>query len=498
MPGGILAACFGFPGRGKKARDKMNNRHCGFETGGWRVAPARCVLTRGEEQVRLEPKVMDVLVCLAGRAGEVVTKEELIREVWEGRFVGDEVITVAISELRKALGDNARQPTWVETIPRRGYRWIPPVGTETAGAGAAAVVSGPEKSSRWLLTAAAAAIALAVFSFLVLRPDFRGSAAGAVKRSAEAEAAYRKGLRFLDQYTMPGTREALAKFEEAVQREPDFAEAHAGIAQACVVLGDTGGGKAMYARARTAAERALALAPDLAEAHASLAQMQLLNDWDAAAAERSYRRAIALQPKLVSAHRGYASLLSAQGRLDEAIAEAQRAVEADPAAARGYIDLAWTLNYAGRYREALAELERALELDRGMFGAYMAKAITLELTGDPRAAYEAMRSGYYRVDRGPEAVKLLDAAYEKEGMRGVYRTWLTATLQGAPNMPKSGVWQARLMAQVGEKENALTALERAYQEREGGLLWIGVEPGFLALRGEPRFQRLVQMVGQRN
>src|SRR5262249_37112264 len=77
--------------------------------------------------VQVEPKVMEVLVCLARRAGRVVTKDDLVREVWEGRFVSDDVVWRSVRELRRALGDEARDPRFIETIPKRGYRLLAPV-----------------------------------------------------------------------------------------------------------------------------------------------------------------------------------------------------------------------------------------------------------------------------------------------------------------------------------------------------------------------------------
>ncbi|MGH9817772.1 MAG: winged helix-turn-helix domain-containing protein, partial [Candidatus Acidiferrales bacterium] len=98
-----------------------------FITGEWRVEPSRNLLLRGAEQVRVEPRVMDVLVQLASRRGQVVSKEQLVAAVWDGRYVSDDVLTVTVCALRKALGDDARQPRYVETVQRRGYRWIAPV-----------------------------------------------------------------------------------------------------------------------------------------------------------------------------------------------------------------------------------------------------------------------------------------------------------------------------------------------------------------------------------
>src|SRR5260370_15565549 len=101
--------------------------HDGFVAGEGTVMPSRNLLARGEEQVRVEPRVMDLLVHLTERPGQVVSKEELTERVWKVRHVTDEVLTVAIYALRKALGDDARRPRYIETVSRRGYRWIAPV-----------------------------------------------------------------------------------------------------------------------------------------------------------------------------------------------------------------------------------------------------------------------------------------------------------------------------------------------------------------------------------
>src|SRR5215813_12437823 len=93
-----------------------------FSVGEWIALPSRNLLVRGEEQIRVEPRVMDVLVHLAAHADRPVSKEELIERVWSNRHVTDDVLTVTIYALRKALGDDARHPRYIETVSRRGYR----------------------------------------------------------------------------------------------------------------------------------------------------------------------------------------------------------------------------------------------------------------------------------------------------------------------------------------------------------------------------------------
>src|SRR4029453_12473047 len=97
-----------------------------FVFGEWIALPSRNLLVRGDKQIRVEPRVMDVLVHLAAHADRLVSKEELIERVWANRYVTDDVLTVTIYALRKALGDDARRPRYIETVSRRGYRWIAP------------------------------------------------------------------------------------------------------------------------------------------------------------------------------------------------------------------------------------------------------------------------------------------------------------------------------------------------------------------------------------
>jgi len=106
----------------------MNKQaHLGFFIEDWRVLPTEGLLTRGNETERLEPKAMEVLTYLASRPGEVITREELERDVWHGAMVGYDAVTNTIIKLRKALKDNARQPRYIATIPKRGYKLIAPI-----------------------------------------------------------------------------------------------------------------------------------------------------------------------------------------------------------------------------------------------------------------------------------------------------------------------------------------------------------------------------------
>ncbi len=464
-----------------------------FRSGGWRVDPARCALERADEVLHLEPKVMDVLVYLARRAKQVVSKDDLIRDVWGGRFVTEDVITVSIHELRKAMGDSARQPEFIETIPRRGYRWIAPV-EEISAPSQAAQAEGRQRV--WLRVAAGAVLVLVLAgAWAWLRPVGRATASD---RAASVQAAYQKGRYFLNKKTIAGLEKALSYFEEAVRLDARSAEAHAGIALAAVHLADAGASEreAMEDRARAEARQALALNPKLAEAHAALGMIHLVFDWNYSAAEKDFLRALEQNPNVMEAHQGYSWLLSAVGRHPEAILEAQRAVSLDSASPARYNELAWTLSYSGRYREGVAEAEKALELEPKDFQSYVTKGMMLELMGNTPAAYAAIRQGYLNQPGSERTVQRLDATYREEGLRGIYREWLRLMKNGsAPAVRHNNVWLASLYSRIGEVDAAIAALERAFEEREGGLAWLRVNPSFMPLRYDARYQSLVQRVG---
>src|ERR1700726_1596073 len=117
--------------------------------------------------VQVERKVMEVLVCLARSPGRVVTKDELVREVWDGRFVSDDVVWRSVRELRRALGDETRAPRYIETIPRRGYRLLAAVAEIPATAGAATARTGAEAPDQ-PTSVTLAAVAVALFAALAL------------------------------------------------------------------------------------------------------------------------------------------------------------------------------------------------------------------------------------------------------------------------------------------------------------------------------------------
>lgn len=476
----------------------------GFHTGEWHVEPSRNLLVRPGEQMRVEPRVMDALVYLSEREGKVVSKEELVSFVWQGRCVSDDVLTVTISALRKALRDDARDPKYIETIPRRGYRWIAPVsrresGSETLSAPAIqpeSTVPLPEPHRPYMPRFAAVGMLVAVLVATTVWIFFRTTN----HRHAslpDAHEAYLKGRFFLDQRSIQGWHQALEQFERAVAVDPQDPAAQAGLADTYSAMSDFGVASPaeMRPRAFQCAERALRLDRDSAEAYEALGRAQFLFDWDFPAAERSLNKALSLNSDYMPTHQAMAWLKSAEGKYAEAITSARNALQLDPVNIARYTELAWVLALGGRYDEAQHEIERALALNPRSFETYLMKGWVSDLAGDSTAAFRAYYDGLRIAGIPNEDLRRIEDLYHAGGLPAYYRNRLDVQRRGG-KMPMSSTFRAQLSVHAGDTGQALKSLEDAYRNHEGALAWVNVEPSFQPLRSEPRFQVIAAHVGQ--
>jgi TolB-like protein/Tfp pilus assembly protein PilF len=312
--------------------------------------------------------------------------------------------------------------------------------------------------------------------------------ASAKPKAPEAYNLVLQGRFLLDRRTGEAYESAIEHFRQALQRDPGFAPAWAGMSQAYAQQADDGYAPIAdgYRRAREAAEKALALQPDLASGHVALAWIYLNYDWNWDAAGASYRRALALEPGNVDALRASSILAATLGRFDEALDLDRQALERDPLRPGTYANYGLDLLAIRREREAEAAFRKALELDPG--GAYRHALIGQALLWQGKTD-DALR----------EIQQETDAFWKLYGLALVYHALhfskvAAATL--ADLKREYGADSAFQIAEVhayrGEADFAFEWLERAYTQRDSGVTNINSSRMFQALAGDPRYKAFLR------
>ncbi len=329
---------------------------------------------------------------------------------------------------------------------------------------------------------------------LRLSPAERTQFARAGNLDTEAYHLYLKGRYSLNKRTVNDLRRSIDYFRQAVAKQPDFAAAHAGLADAYGLLTEYHGElpRDTYAEARAAAERALELDAALAEAHTSVAYVKQFYEWDWAGAEAELRRALALNPGSATAHQWYAELLSAMGRHDEALAEIRRATENDPVSLIVSSVEAHLLYLARRYDEAIEQCRKVIDLDPNFPEVYIYLKRSLDEKGLFEEAVEArqIRRRLVGLDSGRSDALLIAASTTD---RRLY--WQKRLEQELAESRSEGVLSfdmAEILAQAGNPAAALDWLEQACADGDFMTATMRVIPTLDPLRAEPRFLALLK------
>jgi len=315
--------------------------------------------------------------------------------------------------------------------------------------------------------------------------------------NSEAYELYLKGRFFWNKRTGDDLKTAADYFQRAIQIDPQYAAAYAGLAQTYVVipLFAAGSPRDYFPKAKAAAQRAIELDETSAEAHTALGLLLCFSDVNFSEAEKEFKRAIAINPNYATAHHWYGNcLLLALGRFDEAISETQRAVELDPLSLIINADVGGTLTIARRYDQAIAQLQRTLALDERFGYAHWNLGEALYLKGDTAAAiaeYEKARS----LDDDPQILGLLGRAYADTGQKEK-ATQLIRELEERPKHEfVRGYIVALIYIGLGDKPKAIDCLEREYLDHDNiDTAWIRVDPMLDLLRGDPRFEALADKI----
>jgi TolB-like protein/DNA-binding winged helix-turn-helix (wHTH) protein/Tfp pilus assembly protein PilF len=626
-----------------------------FEFGVFRLNPAERLLLREEVPVRLPPKAFDALVLLVENPGHLLEKEELLRKVWPGTFVEESNLAQHISILRKALQDGEEGLRYIETVPRRGYRFVaevrevagtakdtgalpdstpnqppfPPItdggrprnrfpGPALAITGLVVLLavlisvppvwkrihsSGPqpiqslavlplrnlsgdpaqdyfaEGMTEALITDLARIPGLKVISrtsimqykdshkrlpqiarelgvdgviegsvllsgnrvritaqlvrgatdqhiwaasyerdlrdLVTLEDGVSRSIAGQIRKQIaplaprqltlatavdpRAREDYLKGRYFWNRRSEAGYLKAIEYFQAAIGQDPQYAQAYAGLADSYALLGSMPVAKiprdTAMPKAKEMALTALNLDDSLADAHTSLAFVEMHYEWKFREAEQEFKRAIDLDPNYSTAHQWYAFDLAAMGRLDEAVAEIERARQTDPFSAIINTDTAEILYYDRRYDEALRQARATVEMYPNFAHAHrVMERIYDEEHMFPEAIAEGQRAAALS---GDDTWMLLELAhtYVLAGKKTEMQNCLRTVANNSPGgtLPEVGTL-AEIYVELGDVDRALKVLESMYRRREGGLILLNAYPP-LSLKSDPRFQQLLQRIG---
>ena len=313
----------------------------------------------------------------------------------------------------------------------------------------------------------------------------------------EAYQLYLKGRFHLNQLTDDGFYKGRDYFQQAIDKDPNYALAYVGLADSYNMLG---GWNAIspnegFPKARAAALKALELDENLAEAHTSLATVKFFHDWDWPGAEREFKRAIELNHSYSDAHQLYSYLLSAMGRFDESRTEMKRSQELDPLSLEKMAGIGEILYFQHQYDAAIEQYRKALEVDPNSGFAHWAIGNVFAQKGDFTEAINEYRKSIPLSGDSPDEPASLGFAYAKSGNVKEARQILGELTKRSQPRYVSPSTLAFVHIGLGEKDAAFTLLDRAITERDPILVLLNVEPFFDPLRSDPRFADLVRRVG---
>src|SRR5690348_2762554 len=560
-------------------------------------------------RLRIETKPLRILELLLERPGEIVTRKEIQEALWPDTHVAFEYsLNTAVNKLRAGLGDSAENQRFVETIARRGYRFIGAVrqpaakeasssdnrdataatraGTSRTQAVSLAVLPfqtvGERADLEYLSDGMGEAVIrrvsqipgvrvmawstvlrykrgdleplavgreLAVQSVLVgrivpreetvtlnlelvdvtngahmwgeeysrgwndiqtlpgeiareLAARLKHGAGGEDKvgraerhtQNPEAYADYLHGRHHWHRLTPDALPRSVVYFESAIAKDPEFGLAHAALAEAYLLFAFIGllHPREALERANEAVTKALRVDEQLPEAHASFGNVIKLREHDWATAEREYLRCLEIDPNNVIALRGYGNLLSALGRDKEAVEQIRKAQEIDPLSMVVGIDAAWNLYMARDYKESLEQARKMEEMQPGSPASSHLIGMSLTQLGRLDEAIEWLQKNSERSFGHYAAQAALAHALGISGKKKEAGAIVVALRAAAKEHYISPFCLALAEAGTGENARALDALEKAFDEHDVWLIWLGREPRLDSLRAEPRFKKMLR------
>ncbi|UYN93530.1 MAG: winged helix-turn-helix domain-containing protein [Enhydrobacter sp.] len=411
------------------------------------------LVKRGDRRLAVTGKTFEVLRLLVEAQGRLVERETFTSRLWPEVAVEERNLTVQVAMLRKALNGTSTGTDCIETVAKAGYRLAMPVRLlDPVGA-----------------------------------PDDRAAPTAHQLLKAEARANLNKVER------LPALR-ALMLFERALTLDPNDADCHAGMASTYLLMASTTIRRPLpidesVRLARESAHRALVLDETNGEALGVLGRLKMIYEWDWAGAESDLTRAVALAPQSADAAFALALFLLARRHPDEAVENLRRGRRLDPLRRDIIEHLGLAHWMAGDGERALTALAEATSIDPEARRPRFRRMFVLDQLGRPEEAMAERRIWLELFDHAPFAARL-DTVMRSEGHRAAMLEWI-ALLERLDQWYEVAIQR---MA-IGDTSGTLDALERCIAIHADSLVYVDAYPSFHPLRGEPRFQRIVEHVG---
>jgi len=564
-----------------------------YEFGPFRIDRGERLLRRGGEVIPLPPQAIDTLLILASSGGRVVEKDDLLKRIWPDTFVEEGGIARNISLLRKALGEGP-DTLYIETIPRRGYRFVAPVhetldealsarslavlpmanlshdssqdyfangmtdelisylmkiealrvSSRTSvmafkGVGkplrevareldvrwvvegtvlqsgervriTARLIDGLTEEHHWVNTyekdlrdvlalqsEVARDIAREIRVKLTSPEKLRLAQSRAV--NPEAYQDYLRGRHFLNKRTSEELKKAREYFRQAIDKDPTYAPAHSGLADAYALMASSGYDvmppREAMPLARAAANNALRIDDTLAEAHAALGYIALVYDWNWQATEQYLKRAIELNPGYAAAHQWQGELLLARSQPSAATEAFRRALELDPLSIPCNLGLGWSYYFSRKYDLAIEQYRKTLEIAPDIPMALYGLGLTYQHKNLPQECFSEIQKAYVSSGGEAAAVMLIAAIGALSGQRETAQAELSRLQALASQKYVPAVYFALIHAALNNLDDAFEWLQKACEERSSYLIFINLQPAIENLRSDSRYQILLKKIG---
>ncbi len=452
------------------------------------------LLDRGEP-IAIGPKVVDTLLALVEHPGELFAKTALLARIWPEGYVDEANLAQNIYVLRKTLRSRWNVEA-IETIPRRGYRFVAPV-KRRDDAPRPAPTQTPAPPMRpsyrgWAVIAASCVALATALTLAVAIPRGVGARSGL---SGEGSRLYEIGRYYWNLRTRDGIAKSVDYFSRVVDTDPHDARGYAGLASADAMMADYGYGEApakvYIARARAYAHKALVLDPDSGEAYAVLGMLATEKKNGAmpnlAEAFKDLRRAIALDPGSGPAHEWYGVALLEKGNVTAAYAQLNQAAQLDPLSVATTAWLGTAAYLERRYGDAVAYARETLDLSPRRGDAYQTLGLSYEALGDDsRAAAAFTRLAEVCDDCRGQAAALLAPIYARTNRVAEARAEMAFALSHRGDVSPDNL--ALAFAATGRRGAAVDLLRRSRSEYLAAEL--ANDPRFAAFRGDARLAAL--------